>query len=311
VGDRCGLVWGAHQDLGEPSAQPGWRQSFRRFAAGKEILACTVMDEGALAQFHRTLMHFQPRVLYGYPNAMCHFLDYLRARGDEPVRVERVFCTAERLTEDQRRALAKGFGAEVFNLYCTREHGCIAFECSQHRGLHIDAGSVFLEILCGTRRAEPGEIGDIVVTDLLNRGMPFVRYRIGDRGALADAPCACGCALPLLLSLDGRVTDLLRRPDGSSVSGVMLVDLCMDAPEVRHLQIIQEALDRVRVRVEPGAGYGDAVRDRIVREVRGYMGELQVVVEPVVAIARNPHSGKFQEVICGLGEATGEGRRGR
>lgn len=297
VGDLCGLIWGAHQDL-DTSGGRRWRKDFRHFAAGKLTLSCTVLEETQMRDYHAALLGYQPKVIYGYPSAICHFLEFIQKQGLPPLSVKRILCTAERLTGAQRQALKNGFQGEVFNLYCTREHGCVAFECHEHRGLHIDTGSVHIEILEQGRPVPSGTPGNIVVTDLLNYGMPFIRYNIGDRAALSSEACPCGLPFPLLQSLDGRVTDLLHRRDGSTVSGVMLVDLCMDEPAVRYVQIVQENLDTIRLHVEPNVGYDNQARDRLVREVREYMGEIEVRVVPVDEIPRNPNSGKFQEVVC-------------
>jgi len=59
--------------------------------------------------------------------------------------------------------------------------------------------------------AVPGEEGTIVITDLFNRGMPFIRYRIEDVGVPSDRHCGCGRGLPLMERVTGRVADYLKR----------------------------------------------------------------------------------------------------
>ena len=63
--------------------------------------------------------------------------------------------------------------------------------------------------------ARAGEVGMVVVTDLVNRAMPIIRYQVGDTAALASGQCRCGRGLPLLDSIAGRVADYVvfrRRP---------------------------------------------------------------------------------------------------
>ncbi len=306
IGDRCGLVWGAHQDLAGSRGDRGWKHRLLNLFRTREVLDCSVMRDELLEDFHQRLRYFRPKVLYGYPNALCHLARYLQERAGADIRVERIFCTAERLSEAQRAFLHSVFGGEVFNLYCTREHGCIGFECEQHRGLHIDAGSVYVEVVTDGRPARPGEVGELLVTDLLNFGMPFVRYRIGDRGALSPEPCPCGSGLPLLQCLEGRVSDLLYRSDGCTVAGVLLLDLCEDVPQVRNVQIIQRSLEELSFRIEPGEGYDANIERKIEREARKCLGDsMRITFEPVGKIDRNPNSGKFQDVICLMKPPTG------
>jgi phenylacetate-CoA ligase len=299
LGQRCGLIWGVHADLPDPSRPPGLKARLRQFATARESLCCTVMRRADLLDFHRRLQRFRPHVLYGYPNAMEEFALFIRSEGLAPLRVATVICTAERLTGRQRALFSQQFSAEVYNLYCTREHGCIGFECREHNGLHIDAGSVYIEILEKGRPVPPGQTGDIVVTDLLNYGMPFIRSRIGDRGSLSPTPCSCGCALPLLQAFEGRVTDTLYRADGSSVAGLMLVDMFLDDPLIENLQVIQNRVGDVELLLEVRGPFGATDEQRVRDETRHYMGDgTAIQIRLVPEIPRNPRSGKFQEVIC-------------
>src|SRR5260370_42203826 len=90
--------------------------------------------------------------------------------------------------------------------------------------MHLNIEHLYIEFLRpdGTAAA-PEEEGGIVITDLLNRGMPFIRYRIEDVGVPSDRRCACGRGLPLMERVTGRVADYLKRRDGSMVAGVSLV----------------------------------------------------------------------------------------
>ena len=300
LGDHCGLVWGVHEDLHDGESTYNIKGALRKFASGKETLCCSVMNEEQMAEFHARLVKFRPKVLYGYPNAMSTFAKFITDEKLYPIRVEKILCTAERLTDQQRKILTDVFHGEVYNLYCTREHGCIGFECEKHNGLHIDIGSVYLEIVKDGVVVEPGTSGEIVITDLLNYGMPFIRNKIGDRGTLSSAPCDCGNPLPLLQTLDGRETDMLHRPDGSLVSGVMLVDMMPDEPAIKAMQFIQDSVDEIDLNlVIDSAIYTSDTEAKVLCELRQFMGEnMKINIYFVSEIPRNPHSGKYQEVIC-------------
>lgn len=298
-GDRCGLIWGVHEDLPDTNAKPNLKRRFRKFADGKETLCCTIMNFEKMTEFHARLRRFKPDVLYGYPNAMAHFATFIKEKKLQPIRVKTIICTAERLLGDQRKLLSEVFGCEVFNLYCTREHGCIGFECGRHDGFHLDIGSVYLEIISNGRPAKHGQSGEIAITDLLNYGMPFIRNKIGDRGSLSTKPCDCGCQLPLLISLDGRETDMLYRPDGSTVAGVMLVDMFLDESSIKAMQIVQESLNEIDLMLVVTDEFSEETQQKAINEMREYMGhQIKINVKIVPEIPRNPVSGKFQEVVC-------------
>jgi phenylacetate-CoA ligase len=81
-----------------------------------------------------------------------------------------------------------------FDVYAANEVGPIAWECPQHRGaLHLNDDVQWTEILDeNDRPVQPGETGQVVVTQLLCRSQPLLRYRIGDLARLLRDRCSCG-----------------------------------------------------------------------------------------------------------------------
>ncbi len=307
-GERRALLWGVESEVAAGGIR-GLRQRARRFADNQESLCCKVMSEYDMEEFHARLLRFRPAVLYGYPNAMARLGRFILEQNLEPIRVKTIMSTAERLTPQVREFLNAVFGAEVYDLYCTREYGCVGFECSMHDGYHIDTGSVYLEIVNAGHRLKPGELGEITITDLLNYGMPLIRSRTGDVGMLSAEPCACGSALPLLKSFDGRMPDNIVRPDGSIVSGILVSYLFTDLPQIKAAQFVQESVTDLEVRLEVGEELSEETRTAVLRQVRERVGDEVVVrITPVREIPRNPLSGKLQEVISRVGRVDGQTR---
>jgi phenylacetate-CoA ligase len=257
------------------------------------------MEEHAMREYHSRLLQFRPSVIYGYPSALTELGRFIEDHGLERIRVRGIITTAERLTLAYRRQLGRMFGGEVYDLYATRDYGCIGFECRRHEGFHIDVGSVFVEIVDGERPVKAGESGEIVITDLLNYGMPFIRSRTGDLGALTSEPCECGSPLPLLKGLEGRSSDVVYRPDGSVVPGLILTDFCADIESIRLIQFVQKSVDRIEVLVVATESFSEQARNEIVRHVRQIMSDdIAVHVERVDDLERNPRSGKLREIVC-------------
>jgi phenylacetate-CoA ligase len=296
-GDKRALIWGVHTDI-DMSGTGRLKQWLRKYASADEAMCCTVMTRDEMLAYHRRLWDFRPKVIYGYPNAIEQFATFVE-RHLVPFTVERIICTAEKLHDRQRDLFARVFGGEVFNLYCSREHGCVAFECERHDRFHVDAGSVIVEILRDGRPAAPGESGEIVVTDLLNYAMPFIRYVTGDVATASEGACDCGCPLPTFSRLDGRTADTLYRTDGSRVAGLMLEDLFMELPVIKHVQFVQHDKTSIDLNVVAPSGASDDIRAAMVAEVRSIMGpDVEVRLHFVRDIPRNPRSGKYQSVIC-------------
>jgi len=142
------------------------------------------------------------------------------------------------------------------------------------------------------RPVEPGREGRLVVTDLANRLMPFIRYDLGDIGSLAPEPCPCGRGLPLLATLIGRPTEVLVLPSGRSVPSLFLYMLLEDRMSLfLEYQFIQTSTDRLEIAVvpAPGAGFGSAQAAELERRFRDYLKEpVEVAVRVVDAIPLTP-----------------------
>jgi phenylacetate-CoA ligase len=301
-GLRRALVWGVRADL--PLATGSWnvRQSLRRFAENQDVLACATITERDLAVFYQRLRQSRPPVMYGYPSALAELATYILESQLAPLRGSATITTAERLTETQRQLFEKAFGGEVFNLYCSREHGCIGFECSSHHGLHIDAESVFVEITRDGATLGPGQRGEITITDLVNRGMPMIRHATGDLGQLSVEPCACGSHLPLLVGLSGRDVDVIYTPEGRRIPGVpLLLELFGEIGAIRSVQFVQDAIESVEVRVVAPNGLSDSDEQRARTELRRHLGEaIEIRIRVVPSIDRSPTSGKIREIVSNI-----------
>lgn len=75
----------------------------------------------------------------------------------------------------------------------------MASECEAHTGMHVTVENAYIEILKDGKPVEPGEAGDIYVTNLNNYGIPFIRYGLTDVGTWRpDRHCPCERAHPIL-----------------------------------------------------------------------------------------------------------------
>lgn len=210
-----------------------------------------------------------------------------------------VICGAEPLLAGDRAVLQEAFGAAVFETYGNREVMLIATECEEHDGLHVQAENLVVEVVAdGTRPAAPGELGELVVTDLHNLAMPFIRYATGDLARAADSSrCGCGRGLPRIASVEGRTSDALEDRDGHQVSGIALMTAFVDlAPAVRQYQAVQRDDRSLTVRVVPSPKFDDSSRMQIHRHCEHYLPGVPVTIDVVDAIDPGP-AGKQRFIV--------------
>ncbi len=176
-----------------------------------------------------------------------------------------------------RKRIEQVWGARVFDHYGMTEVGPVAVECEADPGSMLVLESEYLaEVLepNGPRPAAPGEIGELVVTNLGRVGSPLVRYRTGDlvraEGEPADLP-----GVPNWLRLRGGV--LGRADDMIHVRGNNLYPTAIEAivrrfPEVVEFRVVIDQagpLPDLRVEVEPAdPASAEHLADAVARAVR-------------------------------------------
>ncbi|MDO8071154.1 glycosyltransferase [Janthinobacterium sp. SUN176] len=295
IGDREAVLWGSPIELHAQDRVRRLRDALLRTT----LLPAFAMSSDRLDGYVRQLRRWRPRMLFGYPSALCRIASHAGAR-DLPLDglgVKVAFVTAERLYDEQRAQIAAAFGCPVANGYGGRDAGFIAHECPDG-GMHITAEDLIVEILDGQGQPlPPGVTGEIVVTHLATQDYPFIRYATGDMGALGTQPCACGRGLPLLQKIEGRSTDFLTAMDGTVMHGLALVYIVRELPQVRSFKIIQETLLRTRVLLVCQPRLDDATRAVIVTGFQARLGaQVDVVIEEVDEIAAEA-SGKYRYVL--------------
>jgi phenylacetate-CoA ligase len=114
----------------------------------------------------------------------------------------------EVMTEEQRAFLKESYGCEVLEVYGSMEIGNIAWGCPENpKSLHIDMETVFVNYSRFTTAVKEKE-NSIIVTNLENYVMPFIRYNLGDLIIAPEAEqCSCGRSLPVLGKVVGRDDD--------------------------------------------------------------------------------------------------------
>lgn len=277
---------------------------FRYNAAERQVyLSAFHLRPDTAASYVEALRRHRAEWLTGY--AVSYFLlarMILEQRLPVPS-FKAVITTSEKVTPEMRRVMEAAYGCRVFEEYSTVENALFASECEEGR-LHVSPDAGIVEILRPDgSRCTAGETGEVVATCLLRTSQPFIRYRLGDLARWSGVACLCGRAMPVLEEVVGRIEDVVVGPDGREM--VRFHGIFVDQPNVREGQIVQEALDRICVRVVPTNGFSPADEEEIRRRVTQRLGPgVEVAVEKVTGIPRTA-GGKFPAVVSRLEKSRG------
>lgn len=306
-GQRMGLVWPAQQDyVGHWSLKAKIKNEF---FTRQLVLPAAILDEKKIAEYVQLLKRKKPVIIRAFTSPLCEVAKYMVRQGIT-VPLKGVITTGEPLFEHQRHLLNSAFQCEVFDSYRSREAGPIAQECEKHDGMHINAESLYLECVPPEKKEffEPG-VGEIVVTDLLNFGMPLIRYKMGDMAVFAEHTCSCGRGLPLIKGLAGRSPDTFWGLDGKRIAaGSLVLYLVDEAPGMLgQVQIIQDSIDHLLIRMTPDPPPTNNIKEYQIKTVKKLFGESMRVSFEIVDEIPREKSGKYRFTKCLL--PVGDGKQ--
>jgi phenylacetate-coenzyme A ligase PaaK-like adenylate-forming protein len=248
---------------------------------------------------------FQPVIIASYPS-MLVLLAHEQTAGRLQIQPLMLNSLGEGLDETARGKIEAAFPhSRLADIYAASEFLFIGFECEQH-WLHVNSDWVLLEPV--DEHNQPVPVGEpsanVLLTNLINRVQPLLRYALGDSVTLKPEPCPCGNPLSAL-RVSGRTDEILYFPaTAGGMIGVLpmaIASVVEQVPGVVRYQIIQTAPAQVKVRLE--LEYG-ADRVAIWTKMAAELREFFIVqgAAPVHAILAdeepqvNPVSGKFRHV---------------
>lgn len=297
IGMAVAAIWG------NPPVADTLKKKVRSLLLDRTIYLDTMqINEDSVRRFVFDWQRTKPLVIFGHAHSIFILAKYLQRLGIEAIRPCGIISTSMMLLEPERRLIEEIFHCQVTNRYGCEEVGLIACECERHEGLHLNMDHVVVEFLKedGTE-AIPGEEASIVVTDLINRGMPLIRYEIGDMGVPSGRSCSCGRGLPLMERVTGRQADFLKRPDGSLVAGVSLVERTLTAIcGIEQMQLVQDDLHHIHAKVVKDSHFSMDSETKLRNELQSVFGKgVAIEIQYVQALGQT-RMGKYRFAICNV-----------
>lgn len=298
MGQLHAYIWGANFD---ETAGHALRTRLIDWEWNRFLTNGFTFTEEKMAEFARRVQRENPRIIFGYASCLYRFAQFVRQSPYRGITFDGVMSSAEVLPQVVRQVIEQTFECPVYNRYGTKELGGVACECPAHEGLHVSVENNMVEVLQDGRPALPGEVGSLIVTNLNNWGMPFIRYSIGDEGAWEEpGACSCGRAAPRLKTVEGRIVDQFVTRDGRASWAGFAGDgysSLLAQPYIKQFQIIQESLDRITVLLVKDGEIPVSLLNRLERTLKAAFGEhIEVEFQFPDQIAVLP-SGKHQYAV--------------
>ncbi len=252
----------------------------------------------------QALNDIQPAILATYPSVL-GALTGEQSVGRLRIRPLLIATGGECLKPLVRTRAAETFGCKVRDTYAASEFMGIAFECNQGR-LHVNSDWVILEpVDAQYRPLDPGEPPrTVLLTNLVNRVQPIIRYEMGDSVSFCADSCACGSPLPTI-AVEGRDDEILRFETEAGqlvdIAPLPLQTILMVIDGIQRFQLIQTGPKALKIRLDAMASAdAEGVWQTAMDGLRAYLDSQGL---SAVALERSDErpsqsalSGKFRHV---------------
>jgi phenylacetate-CoA ligase len=245
------------------------------------------------------LNQYRPDVITAYGSYLDALFTHIREQRPPFAAPRVVVYGADSMSHSVRRWAAGALGIEVLSSYGAIEAPHIGFECEGHRGYHLNVDLHPVRLLTADgREAAPGAAGEVVVSNLVNRGTVLLNYRVGDLATILPERCPCRRTLALCSYLDRTKVAWLDLGGDEPVHAHTLRLVLHKEPEIWRYQIVHRARNELLLRLVPSPDCDrQATAECIVRGYRELLGNrIAVSVEFVADLPRGP-SGKVQPIV--------------
>ena len=252
----------------------------------------------------RLVNTFKPDVLHSLGSYLGVFFPHLIETGTFFHKPKVITYSSDELSEKIRNVIQKEFNIHVLSIYHSVEAFEIGFECEHHRGLHLNIDLYPLRIIDSEGQdCKPGDSGEVVVSNLVNRATVLLNYRIGDIAAILPDRCPCGRSLPLLTHIMGRSDDWIKVESGEYIHPRSVRGLFMDEDSIWQYQIVQDTVTHFSIRIVPDESCDRRhTRERIKTKFARVLGEgVTIDVSFVDSIDRTA-GGKSRVIISKYNE---------
>jgi phenylacetate-CoA ligase len=297
MGESCAVLWGAMHEVKEDFSILERLKTFCKF--GEIQLNAFNLSSARKLAFLKWCRLLKPKLLRGYVTAIKDLAMFIDEERLSFPRLKGIILCAETVDDSSQEYIESVFGAPSYNTYGGRELSLIAMECSQKSGLHEVSENNYVEF----ERIDLKDYetaGNLVITNLNNYGMPFIRYQIGDIGVPGEnRSCDCGRGLPLIKKIVGRTTDVFIFNDGTRIAGEMFIHLMKEFP-IKEYQFVQVSDSKVVLRLKKSDNVGNGVKEKITDTYKKYLPDrVRLDFEEVEGFTKTI-TGKFRFVYRDL-----------
>lgn len=241
----------------------------RDFALNRKRISAYKISREHLSEHVNTIRSSKATHIIGYPSAVTELCLLLQESGSDALRklkLKAVFLTAEPLLDYQREIIEQATRARCVNQYGSVEGGFTAAECPEGN-LHIMSEATWFQVTSNN---------DVIVTDMMLRAFPMIKYEIGDEAVFSSESCSCGRPHPIIKEVIGRSGDPIRLPNGKVINAnlpsYIFKPLSAEGVILKY-RFVHRATDKLELYLSVTSNFTDVHLQTVVEETKKAFGE--------------------------------------
>lgn len=248
----------------DDNSLPYWK-----FVSGKKlVLSSYHLSFENIKHYYEILLKFAPECLMAYPSSLEMLCKYLQ-QSKYILNIPLIITSSEVLPDNVRDLAQKVLGCKVIDLYGQAERVALAYSVKNNEYYFIP-GYSYVELSYHSSDDE-ADFYEVIGTSLWNTKMFFIRYKTGDlikvnKGTDKKQIDKIRYGLSPFKGIVGRKNDYILSPDGIRI--IAINNLFWNVDNVIRAQVIQDAIDKIRILVIPAIGFNENNKKQIMVNAR-------------------------------------------
>lgn len=298
-GDKCARLW--HQTIGMSFIQIV-KEKLDAILSRRIFIPAFDMDNKKLNLYMNKLNKYKPSFIDGYAESFNFFSQYA-ATNKIKLDLKGIMTSAQIMPQHVKNKIEKQFNCKVYDKYGAREFSGIAYEDGTNTDHLVVSENYIIEIIKNGKPAKKDEDGEVVITDLNNYCMPFIRYRIGDIATNSRIDCSKSLRPGLFRIgvVKGRTQAIIFGHDNIYFPGAFFYHFFKDYEYlIKQFQIIQSKKGEIDLKIVKGSMFNKSELSSVLNDLKKYLGKKFIIKISIVDNIDLGRTGKRQGIVSHL-----------
>jgi len=205
-----------------------------------------------------------------------------------------VFLFSENISPGQKKLYTEYLGSNIVNLYGAIESPSLGYDKGLTGRFKTFPESNLFNFKNNRINNDNIQTGNVIITNLINKTMPIIRYDLNDLAELDEHP---DFGHKYIKEIIGRQDDIIRLTNGRDLAHLHAYAMFKDFNECKMFKFVQKRDKTVILQLKISVDQDRSVVSELALERwREHFGEVPLLIEFVDKFEINPKTGKFKNI---------------